>query len=729
MVRLVVGSESFPEPPFFAPAAPRFEADAALGVDVDGDRHALKIGDATVLVATARIDPYLLSVELPRGAHVFGFGAATGQATKNGARFRLMNRDTLFFGIPGACYGAFPVFWVKDAATSYAVLVACAWPLDVEVGDSGVTFRGACSTEMSPVDIVVLRGTPAEILGDLGALVGRTFLPPAWALGFHQSRWSYKTQAAVLDVATRFRKEALPADVVHLDIHYMDRYRVFTFSPERFPAPRALHDELRGLGFRTLAIIDPGVSVAPYPAYEEGRRAGIFCGRSDKSLYQGKVWPGATVFPDFTQEKTRAAWARFHAPLIDAGVGGFWNDMNDPVFKVGEVYDPLAEDVRHGEYGEVPHARVRNLYANLMAEATVQALTTARPAERPFVLTRSAALGIQRHAAVWTGDNLSTWEHLRRSLNDVLNLGLSGVPLCGADVGGFGGRPGKYGAVKWRPPAELFVRWMELGALLPFMRVHTTLYSPRQEPWSFGKVALQHCRRQLQRRYQLLPLFYRLALEAHETGVPMVRPVWLEHDVEADSAHDQFLLGDALLAAPVLDAGVSARKVRLPAGSWIDFDTGEVLAGGGVVERKAPVGHLPLLVKAGAALFTAAPGRNAEETLQGALALEVTAPPPGKPGRGSLFLDDGMESDGKRFVVDVTTEDLGGRLRVSFARRDTSFTPVQTVLELRAPRAFERAVVDGATVPLVPCDLAREGRPQTVCAAAIPLSAREVVLE
>lgn len=729
MVRMVVGSESFPSVAFFAPGAPSFAEDPALRIEQAGDRRVLLEGDAVILSTSARTVPWSLSVDIPRGARVFGFGAATGAATKNGARFRLMTRDTLFFGIDGASYGAFPIFWVRDGSSTFAVLVLSTYPLDVEVGEAAVTLRGACDTEHSAVDLVLLRGTPADILADLGALVGRTFLPPAWALGFHQSRWSYKTQGAVLDVAKRFRKEALPADVVHLDIHYMDRYRVFTFSPERFPEPRALHDELRALGFRTLAIVDPGVSVAPYPVYDEGEAAGIFCTTSDQRRYQGKVWPGATVFPDFTRARVRDAWARFHAPLLDAGVGGVWNDMNDPVFKVGEVYDPLAEDVRHGEHGEIPHRRVRNLYANQMAEATAQALTSARPQERPFVLTRSAFLGIQRFSAVWTGDNLSRWEHLRSNLADVLNLGLSGVPVCGADIGGFGGRTGKLGAVKWRPPAELFVRWMELGALLPFMRVHTTLYSPRQEPWSFGKAALQHCRRQLQRRYQLLPLFYRLALEAHERGLPMVRPLWLEHDVGAAGPLDQLMLGDALLAAPVLVPGATSRKVTLPPGAWIDYDSGEVLVGGREVERPAPLGHCPLFISAGTALFTLSPGRNAEDTLKGALALEVSAPPPGRPGRGSLFLDDGVASDGRRFLLDVATEDLGGRLRLRFTRRDTSFTPPQTELELRAPRAFDRAVVDGATVPLVPRELSSEGRAQSISAARVPLGAREIVLE
>ena len=207
--------------------------------------------------------------------------------------------------------------------------------------------------------------------------------------------------------------------------------------------------------------------------------------------------------------------------------------MNDPVFKVGEVYDPLAEDVHH--HG-VPHRRLRNLYANHMAAATVSGMESLRPGRRPFVLSRSGFLGIQRHAAIWTGDNHSSWEHLRANLDDVINLGLCGIPITGADVGGFGRGPGKFGVIKpLRPSAELFVRWMELGSLMPFFRVHCTLYAPRQEPWSFGRRALELSRRLLHRRYRMLPLFYRLALEAHEQGLPIVRPLGMHFDVPADT--------------------------------------------------------------------------------------------------------------------------------------------------------------------------------------------------
>ncbi|MCK7502141.1 MAG: glycoside hydrolase family 31 protein [Comamonadaceae bacterium] len=257
-----------------------------------------------------------------------------------------------------------------------------------------------------------------------------------------------------------------------------------------------------------------------------------------------------------------------------------------------------------------------------MAEATVAGLQSMRPDKRPFVLSRSGFLGIQRHAAVWTGDNHSSWEHLRENLHMVLNLGLCGLPMTGADVGGFGRGPCKYGAVKpLRPSAELFVRWMELGALMPFFRVHRTLYAPRQEPWSFGRRALELCRRVLRRRYRLLLLLYRLALEAHSDGLPIVRPLFMHFDVPKGRGAGQFLLGDGVLAAPILHSGATRREVWLPEGPWVDWNTGAIHCGGRSVSVDAPLGRTPIFIRPGTALFLAEPGRNAEETLRAPLAL------------------------------------------------------------------------------------------------------------
>jgi len=692
MARFVAGAETLPEIPWAAHTGPKWRPDASLGLDWSDGAFAFRDGGERVLSGCVGNAPFRAAFELA-GYEILGFGAATGGPNRNGTRFRVMTRDTLFYGIPGSSYTAFPFFIARSADSTLGVLVATTCPLDVVVDDGRVAITAACDTSGAPVDVIVLRGSVAEIVRDLSALVGRTFLPPAWALGFHQSRWSYRADRAVLEVARRFRELDLPADVIHLDIHHMDRYRVFTWHPRRFPQPAAMHRELATLGFRTMAIVDPGVSVAAYTVHETLRRHDMLLTRSDGQPYVGKVWPGATVFPDFSQPRTRQTWGLLHRRLLDAGVAGIWNDMNDPVFRAGEVYDPLVEDVLH--HG-VPHARVRNLYANGMAEATVLGLRALRSGKRPFVLSRSGFLGIQRHAAVWTGDNHSSWRHLRENLDMVLNLGLSGVPLAGADVGGFGRGPGKYGAVKpFRPSAELFIRWMELGALMPFFRVHCTLYAPRQEPWSFGQRALELARVLLKRRYRLLPLLYRLALEAHETGLPIVRPVFMHYDTPPGSGQDQFLLGDRVLVAPVLEKGAARRELWLPPGSWTHWLTGKEYDGGRRIAVDAPLAMTPIFVRDGTALFVAEPGRNAEETLRNPLSLEVYPPSRGTVGSGSLFLDDGESEAGARLLIDVGLWHSGTELRVRLEPVAGYFAPAQRDLELRLPASFRSVTMDG----------------------------------
>jgi alpha-glucosidase len=726
MLRFVTGADAAPGIDFQAPDAPSWTRDDSVFQLTDDGAFSLL--DAGHCVVQGRASARPLHLEVATGeAEILGFGAASGTVNRNDTRFRVLTRDTLLYGIPGASYTAFPFFIVRRAGGHVGVLVATTYPLDVEASAGRVRISAACDTEGTPLDVLVLRGSLAEIVADLACVVGRSFLPPAWALGYHQSRWSYRNAGTVLDVARRFRALDLPADVIHLDIHYMERYRVFTFHPRRFPAPRAMHEELDSLGFRSLAIVDPGVSVAEYPVHDQLRAGDMLLKRSDGSPYVGKVWPGATVFPDFAQARVRETWGQLHRPLVEAGVAGVWNDMNDPVLKIAEVYEPLDEDVHHGA---APHRRLRNLYANGMAEASAGGLAALNPGRRPFVLSRSGFLGIQRHSAVWTGDNHSSWAHLRENLHMVLNLGLSGVPICGADVGGFARGPGKLGIVKpWRPSAELFVRWMELGALMPFFRGHCTLYAPRQEPWSFGPAALDLSRRILRRRYRLLPLLYRLALESHQTGLPMIRPLAMHYDAARDQGVDQFLLGEHLLVAPVLDRGATRRDVWLPAGLWYDWHSGEPHDGGTCVSVAAPLGTTPMFVRGGTALFVAEPRRNAPETLRAPLALEIYPAAGDSGGRGSLFLDDGESTAERRLVLDAIVATSGQGLCLRFERIVDRFVPAQADLEVRVPAQYRLVTADGEALELQPHSLDAEDRSARIARARLPIGTRVAYFE
>lgn len=713
-----------------APATPPF----IVGELPTSSRRPSRAGWALVS-AIPGVSPLSIEVALGEGDQVFGFGAgAVGASSRNGQRMRLLNRDTLFYGIEGAVYASFPLFWVKSATQTFAVLVLTSLPLDVVVGPDSVSLQGPLSAAAAVADVIVFSGEPREILGDIARLTGASFIPPAWALGFHQSRWSYRTADEVEAVAARFRKEDIPIDVIHLDIHYMDEYRVFSWDPNRFPEPGLMHQRLRDAGVRTLAIVDPGVAVGPTTVHDELTRMDGCLKTSHGDTYVGKVWPGATVFPDFKKNGVSAAWSRFHSVLIEAGVAGFWNDMNDPVLKVGAVYDPLAEDIVHSDG---THTEKRNLYANDMAAATTTALAAARPEERSFVLSRSGFVGIQRHAALWTGDNFSSWEQLAEGLHMIVHLGLSGVPLSGADIGGFGGRRGKYGIVKTKPSPELFVRWLELGAFMPFCRVHSVLFGPRQEPWSFSDEVTALSRRILRRRYRLLPLLLRLARAASATGLPLVRPLWLHHATPIAAAHrslaaTQVLIGEDLLFAPVLEKGARKKRVWLPTGSWIELRNAQVHnsvdADGVVVTVDAPLGESPLFVRAGVPFFFAAAGRNAEDTLRSALALELLAPAP-QSCSSSLLLEDGL-STAAPWQLNVSACDDAGHLQIDM-RADAptgGFVPVQKSIEVRVPTGFSSAVVDGVPCAVLQRRLECEDRDVVVGAFDVPLGARSVTV-
>jgi alpha-glucosidase len=431
---------------------------------------------------------------------------------------------------------------------------------------------------------VLLGPTPADVLDRYTALTGRTPMPPLWALGNQQSRWSYMSADEVLGVAREFRSREIPCDVLYLDIDYMDGYRVFTWDRERFPDPPGLIAELRSQGFRVVTITDPGVKVdADYDLYVEGRRRGLFCLTREGEEFRNVVWPGLCAFPDFTDSAAREWWGSWHSVLVDAGVAGVWCDMNEPSMFVPQQ-STMPEDVVHPGGGRArAHGEVHNAYGSLMAEAARAGLSRLRPDARPFVISRAGYAGLQRHAMQWTGDNSSWWEHLWMGMPQLQNLGLSGIAWAGVDIGGFFGDGN----------GELLARWTEFGIFQPFCRNHSAIDTVAQEPWAFGEPWETVCRAMLQLRMQLVPYLYTLFEECHRTGAPILRPLLFSYpdDAATYTADDQFMVGDALLVAPITRPGIEHRHVYLPAGSWAQWWTGEVIAGPAHVLAHAPLGR------------------------------------------------------------------------------------------------------------------------------------------
>lgn len=528
------------------------------------------------------------------GTDLYGTGEVAGGLRRNRTRTVAWNTDA--YGWQRAelsLYQSHPwVLAVRRDGTAYGVIADTPERCLIDL-NQGIRFEAA-GPEFA---IIIVEGpTPQHVVRALGALTGTMPLPPRWALGYHQCRYSYTPDDRVREIADGFRKRAIPCDVIWLDIDYMDGFRCFTVDPKAFPDLRGLDGELQAQGFRTVAIIDPGIKREDgYHVFDTGEAQDAWVQTSRGAPYEGSVWPGNCVFPDFTIDRVRAWWGGLHGQFLSLGIDGIWNDMNEPaVFNVDGKTMPLTNVHRADPElgGTGTHARFHNVYGMLMSRATYEGVAAARPAQRPFVLTRASHLGGQRWAATWTGDNTASWDHLDMSVAMVLNLGLSGQPLSGPDIGGFVG-PGD---------GPLFARWMGVGALLPFARGHTGKGNIDKEPWSFGRDVESTCRLALQRRYRLLPYLYTLMREASLTGLPIARPVFFADpaDPALRDVDDAFLLGDDLLV--VADVKPGARDAAaplpplppLPKGAWREIS----LVPGDQADRDLP----RLFLREGAAL-------------------------------------------------------------------------------------------------------------------------------
>lgn len=565
--------------------------------------------------------------------HYYGLGEKTGFLDKRGERYEMWNSDNFSPHVPEieALYQSIPFLIVNEPECSYGIFLDNPGRSVFDMRTSSEAFTVQADT--GGLDYYVIPGPQLkDVVMRYTALTGRIQLPPQWSIGYHQSRYSYMDQDEVMEMARTFREKEIPCDVIHLDIHYMNEYRVFTFDPARFPDPKAMIEELKTMGIRIVPIVDPGVKLDPdYCVYQEGTDSDLFCLKPDGSPFVGPVWPGPSVFPDFSDAKAREWWGDLHRFFTDMGIEGIWNDMNEPsVFNENKTIDP---DTLHRYDGNpATHAEIHNLYGMLMSKATAEGMTRNLDGRRPFVLSRAGYAGIQRYAAVWTGDNRSFWEHMALAMPMVLNLGLSGVSFSGPDIGGFG----------HHTTGELLARWTQMGALFPFCRNHSMLETVRQEPWSFGPEVEDICREYIRLRYSLMPLLYSLFRESAETGMPIIRPLLLEYPEDSNVANlcDQFLLGDQLLVAPVYRPDTFHRVVYLPEGNWFDYKTGEKREGGRHFMAHAPLDTLPLYVKEGAIIARTAPALSAEFERPSELFLDIYTPENGE-GAFDLYDDDG----------------------------------------------------------------------------------------
>lgn len=534
-------------------------------------------------------------IQLMPGEASYGTGERAFDLNLRGRQLALWNTDpagyqrgddpvntcvSFYLGVHD--YGAYGLLWDNPARGHLDIGYTKADELRIE-------------SEVGPACYYVFPGkTVNDVLAAYTNITGRMPLPPLWALGYHQSRYSYKTANEMLTVARTLRERNLPCDAIYLDIHYMDQYKIFTHDQEAFPDLAGMIAELHALNIKVVSILDPGVKVeAGYGGYDAGIAQDIFLKYPDGEPAAGVVWPGLCHFPDFSNPRGRDYWREQLSALLDAGIDGIWNDMNEPlIFNNDAPPSELPDYVQHTTAnGTATHLQMHNLYGVQMGQASKAALASKRPGKRQFSIVRAGAAGTQRDSLVWTGDNYSTWDDLRLSIGMLLQLGLSGISFAGADVGGF----------NEDCPPELMVRWMQAGALLPFFRNHSAINSAYQEPWRYAPKYEGLLRDAIELRYRLMPYLYSCFAECAFEGKPIVRPLFTAEpgNPHLRSIDDCFLVGDDLLVAPILHEAALRRTVYLPEGDWYNFHTNERYSGGQLINVEAPLDTLPIFIHTG----------------------------------------------------------------------------------------------------------------------------------
>ncbi len=633
--------------------------------------------------------------------YIYGLGERTGTMNKRGQAFPIWNVDppTQHIGDLETMYTSIPFFigLQPEDGHTYGVLIDHTGKVEADLGNA-VENLATLTVEGDELVAYFFAGpTPADVLRQYGELTGRMPLPARWAIGHHQSRWGYTTTQEVAQVAHTMRERHHPCDSIWLDIDYMDRYRNFTWDPQRFAEPAAMADDLHTQHLHLVTILDPGTSISDdYDVYTEGKANGYFSRYPSGDIFVGSVWPGDSAFPDFSRAEVRAWWGDLYQRLLDKGVDGIWNDMNEPAL-TNSLLSPKQEDdpdlwgktmdpaVLHRAGGDEPngpdgpaltHQFFHNAFGMEMTRSTYEGLLTLRPNTRPFVLTRSGTAGMQRYTALWTGDNSSLWEHIDLAIRMSLNVSMSGMPFVGADIGGF-----------WGPSnGELLTRFVQMGALLPFSRNHNSKENPGQEPWAFGEPYESAYRKAIETRYQLLPSIYTLFHEASTHGSPIIRPLYYHYpqDEEAHTASAEFLLGPSILSAPITVEGATSREVYLPDGLWFDYWDGTEYPGSGVSEVAAPLDRWPLFVKSDSIIATGPVVQYADEQPESEITFTCYM---GTDGLASytLYEDDGntQEYRGGAFATTtVSCRVLEDEAIVRIEEHHTAYKPARKAYEV-----------------------------------------------
>jgi len=524
------------------------------------------------------------------GERFIGLGEKTGNLDRKGAAYTNWNEDHFGYSITqDPLYATIPFYMGIQGGHCYGIFLDNSYQTDFNFGASNDRFASFGARGGILNYYFFYKNSPAGILKDYTWLTGRMPMPPLWSLGYQQNRYSYYPQSEVMRIAHTLREKRIPADGITLDIHYMQDYKLFTWNKQRFQDPVQMNEALKALGFKTTVIVDPGIKKEQgYPAYESGKKADIFLKYNDGTPYTAEVWPGWCNFPDFTSEKGRDWWQDQVEFFADSKVDGIWNDMNE----ISTWGQQMPDNILYN-YDNHPTTNMEghNVFGLEMTRASYLGAVK-HMKKRPFILTRSGYAGLQRYTAIWTGDNRSEDDHMLAGVRLLNSLGLSGVSFTGMDVGGFTGNPS----------TDLYIRWMELGAFIPYFRNHTTFNTKAAEPWTFGEEALGIVRNYINLRYQLLPYIYSSFYRSTQDGMPFMRSLAISYPNDAKvydpQFQNQFLSGPAFMVAPV-ESGKDFLKVYLPKGQWYNMYNDLLLEGDTESVTQLSIQQLPIYIKAG----------------------------------------------------------------------------------------------------------------------------------
>jgi alpha-glucosidase len=578
--------------------------------------------------------------KMPLEENYYGLGDKAGPMNRRNRAFTNWNTDA--FGWQESTdplYKTIPFFIGLHKGMAYGLFFDNTYRSSFDFGKESADYF-SFGAEGGELNYYFIAGPePKNIIERYTALTGRSPLPPLWTLGYQQCRYSYYPEARVREIARLLREKKIPADTIYLDIDYQEGYAPFTINRQYFPNFEKMVADLKELGFHVIAITDLHIKRFPdhgYSPFDSGIKNDVFVKNPDGSVYVGPVWPQESVFPDFTLTRVRDWWGALYKDFVGTGLSGYWNDMNEPaVFRYPSKTMPLDIVHRLDDGTTLDHRAIHNIFGMQNARATYDGLRKLQPDERPFVLTRAAYAGAQRYAATWTGDNLATWNHISMSTPTLLSMGLSGYPLVGDDIGGFGSSP----------PSDLLTRWYELGAFNPIFRNHAAKGTADHEPWVNGADQEAIRRKYIELRYKLLPYIYTITEETTRTGIPLMRPVFLEypHAEEFYGDDHDFLFGPDLFVAPVVTETTDAQGVFLPPGEWYDFWTAEKHTNKDQINLHPRIDEVPLYVRAGAVVPMQPLVQYTGEKPNGPLELRLYLPSRASANEcgGALYQDDG----------------------------------------------------------------------------------------